>query len=157
MYLQSLRPLVGHRPLLSPGIIAIVEDAAGAILLHQKPDGSWNLPAGAMELDESVFAALQREVFEETGIRVLRARACGVYSHPRYAVTYANGDQVQYVGLAFHVEKWSGTPEADGDESIAVAFAPPDRALALIASDDERQALGDFLRNRDALGVFVVD
>lgn len=157
MYLQSLRPLVGKRKLLSPGITAVVEDAAGAVLLHQKPDGTWGLPAGAMELDETIFEALQREVLEETGIRVERARAFGVYSDPRYSVTYDNGDQVQYVGMAFYVEEWSGTPVAEGDETIAVAFVAPERALALIAAEDERRVLADFYRHRGTLGTFVVD
>lgn len=157
MYLQQLRAFVGTQKLLSPSVYAVIEDAAGNILLQQKRSGRWALPAGAMEPDESILDALVREVHEETGLRVVRADPFGVYSHPRYTTTYPNSDQVQYVGLAFHVQQWEGTLIERGEETTALAFLAYAEAVARIAPPDERKVVADFRRYRAGLGAFIVD
>ncbi len=157
MYLQRLCALVGTRKLLSPSIYAIIENTAGDVLLQQKPSGRWALPAGAMELDESLHDALVREVREETGVQVLHAVPFGVYSHPRYTSMYPNGDQVQYVGVAFHVREWDGELIESGEETTALAFVAYEDAVTRIAAMDERKVVEGFRRCRDALGAFVVD
>lgn len=58
---------------------AVIRDAAGHILLARRPDhahqgGLWEFPGGKREPQESRFAALQRELQEELGIQVTRAR-----------------------------------------------------------------------------------
>ncbi len=158
MYLAGLRRLVGRQKLLSVGVRAIIRDGVGDILLQRRGDfGTWGLPAGAMELDESIFEALVREVREETGLRVVRATPFGVYSDPKYSVTYPNGDQIQPVVIAFLAQEWTGEPRADGDESLALAFFNPDR----LPRDDRMhqphlRTIRDFAR-RGATGPFIVD
>ena len=126
-YVGDLRKLIGNRLLIAPGVRAIIRDEAGAVLLQLRGDFRvWGLPAGGMELDESVQDAVRREVFEETGLTVVRARPFGIYSNPRYAVTYPNGDHAQPFTVAFMVEEWTGTLTADGDESLDLQFFPID-------------------------------
>ncbi len=59
------------RPFASVGAV-IVED--GRVLLVQRGQpplqGQWSLPGGAVEVGETLSAALQREVLEETGLVV---------------------------------------------------------------------------------------
>ena len=157
-YIARLRRRVGRDKLLTVGVRAIIRDDTGAILLQRRGDfGTWGLPAGAMELDESVFAALGREVREETGVRVVRATPFGIYSDPRYSVTYPNGDQVQAVGIAFQVLEWVGEPAADGVESLALAFFAPDRLPpAERMFPPHRKTILDFLAYLED-GIFVVD
>ena len=122
-YVEELRKLIGKRTLIAPGVRAVIRDEAGALLLQLRRDFKiWGLPAGGMELGESVQDAVRREVFEETGLTVLRARPFGIYSNPRYAVTYPNGDRAQPFTVAFLVEEWTGTLTADGDESLDLQF-----------------------------------
>ncbi len=123
-YIEQLRQLIGHQRILLPGVRAVIRNADGQVLLQQRGDfGTWGLPAGSLELDETVLQALQREVQEETGLQVLGAQPFGIYSNPAYNVTtYPNGDQVQSVTLAFLVDEWAGTLTADGHESIRLAF-----------------------------------
>jgi 8-oxo-dGTP pyrophosphatase MutT (NUDIX family) len=126
-YVEELRKLVGTRKIIMAGIRAVLRDEAGRVLLQQRGDfGTWGLPAGAMELDETVWDTLCREVREETGLTVLKARPYGIYSNPKYSTTYPNGDQAQPFTIAWLVEEWSGTPEADGDESLQLRFFPVD-------------------------------
>lgn len=158
MYLERLRRQVGHQKLLSPGVRAIIRNEAGEVLLQQhRTLGRWSLPGGAMELDESVLDALRREVWEETGLRVLEATPFGVYSDPRYSITYANGDQLQVIGIAFQVLAWTGEPRPDGEESLALRFfaldrLPPDERIHPNALKTVRDFAG-YLRD----GEFIVD
>ncbi len=59
------------RPIASVGAVIIDE---GRVLLVQRGQpplkGQWSLPGGAVEVGETLCAAVQREVFEETGLMV---------------------------------------------------------------------------------------
>ena len=57
--------------------------------------GMWTLPAGFMELGESVAETVVREVLEETGLVVEPVRLIGVYSGRENQFTYPNGDAIQ--------------------------------------------------------------
>src|SRR5512140_3693988 len=56
------------------GVGAVIVDDGGRVLLVQRGQppllGEWSLPGGAVEVGETLAAAIQREVFEETGLVV---------------------------------------------------------------------------------------
>jgi 8-oxo-dGTP pyrophosphatase MutT (NUDIX family) len=111
-----------------PGVRAVIRDETGAVLLQLRGDFKiWGLPAGGMELGESVQDAVRREVFEETGLTIVTARPFGIYTDPRFAFAYPNGDRCQPFTVAFLVEAWTGSLVADGDESLDLRFFPLDR------------------------------
>lgn len=101
-YLCALRERVGHDLLLIPGVAAIVRDAAGRVLVHQRADdGRWSLPAGSVEPGETPADATVREVHEETGLRVVPERVVGVFSGERMRHRYPNGDWAEYLVVVF--------------------------------------------------------
>ena len=60
------------------------EDPHGAVLLVKQTRGRkyWTLPGGKVFANESVEAGLKREIFEETGARVIFASQMAVFDRP---------------------------------------------------------------------------
>ena len=56
-----------------PAVGAVVLEGESVLLVQRDRDpgkGEWSLPGGAVELGESLEAAVKREVWEETAIRI---------------------------------------------------------------------------------------
>ena len=82
-YVGQLRRLVGNRKLITPAVSAIIRDGEERILFIRRRDNDeWAMPAGMMELDETVYDCLRREVGEETGLDVRSATLISVKSGP---------------------------------------------------------------------------
>lgn len=124
-YIRFVRDRIGHAKILVPGIRALIFDANENLLLERQTTfGSWALPHGCIDVGESALDALKREVKEETGLSIQRAEPFGLYSDPKYSVTYPNGDEVQTFTIAFLVKEWSGELTLDGDEVSELGFFP---------------------------------
>ena len=53
-YVEELRKIVGHRPLILVGAVVLIINENGYVLLQRtEPYGKWGLPGGLMELSES--------------------------------------------------------------------------------------------------------
>lgn len=127
-YVKNLRRMIGNTKIVLPGVRALMFNNRGEVLLEKQAHfGSWALPHGCVDVGESVLDALKREVQEETGLCVTRAEPFGLYTDPKYSVTYPNGDQVQTFTVAFLVKEWSGILQTDGDEVAELGFFPLDR------------------------------
>ena len=79
--------LDGHQifPRTDPAIIVSVVDQQGRILLGSQgvwEDNRWSILAGFVEPGESLAAAVQREVFEESGVRVIAPEYLGSQAWP---------------------------------------------------------------------------
>ncbi|WP_447980611.1 NUDIX hydrolase [Candidatus Nitrospira bockiana] len=124
-YVKNLRRMIGNTKIVLPGVRALLFNDRGEVLLEKQAHfGSWALPHGCVDVGESVFEALKREVEEETGLIVEEAEPFGLYTDPKYSVTYPNGDQVQTFTVAFRVTRWTGRLRPDGDEVNDLAFFP---------------------------------
>ncbi|GAA3728460.1 8-oxo-dGTP pyrophosphatase MutT (NUDIX family) [Spinactinospora alkalitolerans] len=123
-FILETRKHIGHALMFLTGVTAVVVDPGGRILLHRRADdGHWATPGGILEPGEQPAAALVREVFEETGVRVVPERVASVVTEPPF--TYPNGDRVQFMDIAFRCRPVGGEPRADGDESLDVAWFDP--------------------------------
>jgi 8-oxo-dGTP diphosphatase len=83
--LKIVKEVLRHvlrRPVV--GIVAAARTADGRLLLIRRADsGQWALPGGTLEWGETLRVAITREVFEETGARVLELGALrAAYSEP---------------------------------------------------------------------------
>jgi len=100
---------------------AVVLDAAGRVLLAQRPPGKpyagyWEFPGGKLEPGEAPAAALARELVEELGLTVVRAAPWMVqhfvYPHAHVELNF------------FRVFAWTGEPV--GHDGQAFAWQRPD-------------------------------
>lgn len=150
-YVAALREKIGHAPLLVLAASGIIRDGAGRVLLIRRGDnGRWAIPGGMMEPGESIAECLVREMREETGLEVEPVRLTAIYSDPAYGhVVLANGDELYAVVVAFECRVLSGTPCADGDESLEVTYFPPD-ALPDSLIPIQRIRIQDALAGREA-------
>lgn len=151
-YLRNLRSCVGSQRILLPGVRAIILDEHGDVLLQRRTDMAlWGLPAGSVELDETAFEALVREVREETALEVRQAEPMALYSGRSQQFKYPNGDEIQCFSVAFIVRDWAGEPRADGVEGSEVRFwsidALPENLVPIHAEtlNDFRRYNGEFM------------
>jgi 8-oxo-dGTP pyrophosphatase MutT (NUDIX family) len=120
-YVGRIRKLVGKEKLIVVATRAVLRDRAGRILFVRRTDnGRWVMPSGALELDESLFEGMRREVREETGLDVITATPMALYSYPDSLTAY--GDPYYQISLQFLVDEWSGTLVSETDETTHACF-----------------------------------
>lgn len=66
---------------------AAVFDECGRILLAHEKNGTWSLPGGWCDVEQSVFSNTEKEVAEETGLSVMAKRLIAVQDWRRHNVT----------------------------------------------------------------------
>ncbi len=98
--------------------------------------GRWELPGGFVETGESPADAVAREIFEETGLRIVTARILGAYTS-RY------GDDGKWtVDVAFHCKAPTGELNLSAESSdaawVSIERMPP------LAFAGERSAFEEF-------------
>jgi 8-oxo-dGTP diphosphatase len=96
-------------------------------------DGDWEFPGGQVEEGETIPHALEREVFEETGIVVWVKSLVGIYSNTR---------KPSIVNMDFICEYVSGEP-ATSAESTEVEWVDREEALSRV----KREAIYKGLKN----------
>jgi 8-oxo-dGTP pyrophosphatase MutT (NUDIX family) len=150
-YLGQLRALVGNRPLLQIGVRVLVEDDAGRVLILRRSDtGDWGLPAGSMELNESLMDTIHREVHEEANVTVADVQVFGISSDPvieRY--TYPNGDQVQSVVVLARARLAGGVLGSNDGEATDFRFVDPDTVPPEGFAPPEHPTFDHFRRHRE--------
>ena len=145
-YIEDLRAIVGHRPLILVGSVVIILDEDGRLLLQQRkfPKESWGLAGGLMELKETTEEVARREVEEETGLKVGKLDFINVYSGPEYFVKAANGDEFYCVTIAYYTSDYSGEIVVDESESVRVEFFYPHELPQKIVRS-HKKIIDDFL------------
>lgn len=126
-YIEWLRERVGQRKVFLVFGTVVLQDEYGRILLQRRTDFTfWGLPGGVMELGEDVETCARRELLEETSLTAGSLRLVGVYTDPKYDVTYPNGDQVQQFTVCLTGQRVGGTMQPDGHETSEQAFFAPE-------------------------------
>jgi 8-oxo-dGTP pyrophosphatase MutT (NUDIX family) len=128
------------------------ESHARVLLTRRKDNGSWCLPGGMIEAGETVSESCEREVWEETGLRVRVLRLTGVYSDPDQVVIYPDGNQSYIVVLCFEVEFLSGEPGLSS-ETIGVDWFPVGEAVQMDLFHGHAQHIRDALAGCE--GAFI--
>ena len=134
-YNRKRRPSAGGRPWRGP---ALTVDAVwihrGHLLVVRRGRppfrGMWALPGGFVEPEETVEAAVVRELREETGLRAAAGPLVGVYSGPD------RDPRKPTATVAFLIRGRPRSPRA-GDDASATVWLPIEAARPL-AFDHEQ-------------------
>ena len=130
------------------GCSAAIFDEHGRIFLTRRTDnGQWCLPGGGMDAGESVAEACEREVWEETGLRVRVKRLVGVYSHSDQLVVYPDGNKAHIVALHFEAEVIGGKPGLS-NETTDFGYFTEDQIQGLEFLGRHKERIMDTLENR---------
>jgi len=106
--------------------VAVIRNHAGEVFVTLRPEhvhqgGLWEFPGGKVEMQESVYDALVREIHEENGIDILRAR-------PLIKIPYRYPDK-QVLLDVWEVLEFSGT--AHGREGQACQWVSREKLKQL--------------------------
>ena len=121
-YIQELRALVGHRPIIMVGSGILLMRENQVLLQRRKDNGLWGIPGGSLEPGESLEEAAIRETYEEVGLVIDQLSLFKVYSGKDQFYVYPNGDQIYDVCVAFLSHDFHGELAADQNEVLEVAF-----------------------------------
>lgn len=124
-YVEDLRKIVGTIPLILVGAVVIIIDDENKILMQKRrhhPVGRYGLPGGLMELGESTIETAQREVYEETGLKVSNLNLIDVFSGREHFIKAPNGDEFYVVVTAYWTREFSGTLGINDEESMSLEF-----------------------------------
>jgi len=117
------------------------------VLLTRRTDnGMWCLPGGMIEPGETVAEGCEREILEETGLKVRINRFTGIYSDPNELVIYPDNNRAHIIALNFEVELVGGVMRLS-NETEAIRFFPITEALEMDLFHSH------VLRIRDALAM----
>ncbi|MFI8402773.1 NUDIX domain-containing protein [Streptomyces sp. NPDC085463] len=113
---------------------AVVRENGRLSAIRRADNGTWELPGGVLEVDETPQAGVVREVLEETGVRVEAQQLTGVHKNMARGI----------VALVFRCRPAGGDARIS-DEASAVGWLTP-------AEVGERMAEVYAVRLLDAVG-----
>jgi 8-oxo-dGTP pyrophosphatase MutT (NUDIX family) len=120
-FVLALREKIGHAPLWLSGATAVVLRGDDVLLVRRSDTGGWTPVTGIIDPGEEPAAAAARETLEEADI-VATVDAL-TWVQVVDSITYANGDQAQYIDFVFRCSWVSGEPfPADGENTEAAWF-----------------------------------
>jgi 8-oxo-dGTP pyrophosphatase MutT (NUDIX family) len=94
--------------------VIVINEGRLLLLEPYQPGAGWQLPGGGLEPHESLADCAQREVFEETGIKIAVTRVAFLreFVVPRYCVVPDGGDGFGY-GLEIYLYAHPATDQLE--------------------------------------------
>ena len=120
-------------------------------------DGWWSVPAGHVDGNEDIFTAMQREISEEVGVRVIRSNKTDDIPQPHHIMhRRQTGEPHERIDFFYIFESWEGSiSNCEPEKCSALAWYPldglPEKTIPYVRTAI-KQALGD-----DHFSEFVED
>lgn len=145
-------PRLGKEGQIRVGCSAVIfDEKREKVLLTQRTDnGRWCVPGGGMEPGESAAEACEREVWEETGLKVRATRLIGVYSNPDQLVIYPDGYKAFFIVISFEVEILEGELGLS-NETTAFGYFSLKEMESMPMHGEHKMRVADALLGGDAL------
>jgi 8-oxo-dGTP pyrophosphatase MutT (NUDIX family) len=121
-YIQRMRKLVGHAPLLLVGAAVLVMREGRLLMMRRTDNHAWGIPGGSLEPGEKLEDAARRETWEEAGLELGDLKLFDVFSGPELYYCYPNGDEVYNVSVVFLAEEMKGEIHLNPEEHSEYCF-----------------------------------
>jgi len=123
-YIKEMRKIVGHKPIMLCACGCLIFNEKGQVLLQKRSDDNlWGNPGGTMELGETIYETIIREIKEETNLEIKaeNLKIFNIYSGEEQHHIYPNKDEVYFVNIIFETNKYYDEIKSDS-ESIELKF-----------------------------------
>ena len=131
-YIQEIRSLVGHRPIILNAAGAILVNNKKEVLLNLRTDThNWSLPGGFLEYVETFAQACVREYKEDAGLDVEIIEPIGIFDQG--FTMYPNGDETQVISRLYLVKQVGGHELSEAtNETLDLKYFPFDQLPPLL-------------------------
>ena len=123
-YIKKLRKFIGHDPIMMCACGCLIFNDKGQVLLQRRSDDNlWGNPGGSMDLGETIYETIIREVKEETNLEIRQEdlEIFNIYSGEEQHHIYPNDDEVYFVNIIFKTNTYYGEIKCDS-ESYELKF-----------------------------------
>jgi ADP-ribose pyrophosphatase YjhB (NUDIX family) len=108
-YCEDIREMIGNSPLIIVRPSVAIINNKGEILLSRNVGGTWTIPGGTLQLNESVEECITRIVLEDIGIKIMKLKLFGVYSGKDLINRVEeSGDEYQPVAIVYLCTEYVG-------------------------------------------------
>jgi ADP-ribose pyrophosphatase YjhB (NUDIX family) len=128
----GIRQYTGSQRLITLGAGAIIQNESGQILLTFRQEGLWGIPAGLMELGETISGTIVREAKEEMNADIVVRELIGAFTGPDTYLTYPDGNQAQIVSTLFRADLLSTELTPDGTETRDLGWFHPEHLPPMV-------------------------
>jgi len=121
-----LGPVFDDAPAPVVGVGAVIIDSQGRVLLHRRYESNlWAPVSGHVEFGESLYEAVTREIFEETGRTAVEVIPVAVLSDPAIMVIpYRDGRRHHFITTIFRCRLDADTIEGSDEGNAWSWFWP---------------------------------
>jgi ADP-ribose pyrophosphatase YjhB (NUDIX family) len=143
---------MSHREQATPKIAVnalIFNDKREVLLAKRTDNGLWCIPGGHVELGETLTQAVERECWEETGLKTQVVKLVGIYSDTKGSLHFLQGLQWHTVRVSFLCQVTGGQMRPS-EETSEIRYFPLDHLPDLI-TDHVRRIQDGFANNPEAV------
>lgn len=114
---------VTPKMIVRSAVFSLIEGGPHILMVRETADGRWTLPGGWIDLGESAAYAAEREVLEETGMKVTAEKLAAVFDKRRHDHPPAP----HHAYLLFFLCRLEGGSLTPSIETSEVGWFPADR------------------------------